>query len=230
VGAASYDDALDTSHQEARMSAAAVEHACDPCDGEPPTLLEEANRLMELLPRHRVEIIGGILTVTPPPDGAHARTLTQLMLPFVSAGLHGGETVILQAVGLWLPDGPEDYTIPDLALVDADFEDHLIEYNCYDPAVFRLVVEVTSSNYRNDLRNKAIAYAQAKVPVYVIVDRKHTRIHVLTNPLTSEYDSHEVYAPGQQIALPASIGAEVKLDAAELLKAGAPRRSDDVSG
>jgi Uma2 family endonuclease len=227
VGAASYDDALDTSHQEARMSAAAVEH---PCDGEPPTLLEEANRLMELLPRHRVEIIGGILTVTPPPDGAHARTLTQLMLPFVSAGLHGGETVILQAVGLWLPDGPEDYTIPDLALVDADFEDHLIEYNCYDPAVFRLVVEVTSSNYRNDLRNKAIAYAQAKVPVYVIVDRKHTRIHVLTNPLTSEYDSHEVYAPGQQIALPASIGAEVKLDAAELLKAGAPRRSDDVSG
>ncbi|MET9419407.1 Uma2 family endonuclease [Streptomyces sp. NPDC006540] len=212
------------------MSAAAVEHACDPCDGEPPTLLEEADRLIELLPRHRVEIIGGILTVTPPPDGAHARTLTQLMLPFVSAGLHGGETVILQAVGLWLPDGPEDYTIPDLALVDADFEDHLIEYNCYDPAVFRLVVEVTSSNYRNDLRNKAIAYAQAKVPVYVIVDRKHTRIHVLTNPLTSEYDSHEVYAPGQQIALPASIGAEVKLDAAELLKAGAPRRSDDVSG
>ncbi|MFJ3102945.1 Uma2 family endonuclease [Streptomyces sp. NPDC086835] len=212
------------------MSAAAVEHPCDPCDGEPPTLLEEADRLIELLPRHRVEIIGGILTVTPPPDGAHARTLTQLMLPFVSAGLHGGETVILQAVGLWLPDGPEDYTIPDLALVDADFEDHLIEYNCYDPAVFRLVVEVTSSNYRNDLRNKAIAYAQAKVPVYVIVDRKHTRIHVLTNPLTSEYDSHEVYAPGQQIALPASIGAEVKLDAAELLKAGAPRRSDDVSG
>ncbi|QIP85931.1 hypothetical protein GLX30_19980 [Streptomyces sp. Tu 2975] len=131
------------------MSAAAVEH---PCDGEPPTLLEEASRLMEHNPGYRVEIIGGILTVTPPPDGAHARTLTQLMLPFVSAGLHGEETVILQAVGLWLPDGPEDHTIP------------------------------------------------------------------------------EVYAPGQQIALPASIGAEVKLDATELLKAGAPRRSDDVSG
>jgi hypothetical protein len=34
----------------------------------------------------------------------------------------------------------------------------------------------------------------------------------------------------RQIALPASIGAEVKLDAGELLKAGAPRRADDVSG
>jgi Uma2 family endonuclease len=230
VGAASYDDALDTSHQEARMSAAAVEHPCDPCDGEPPTLLEEANRLMELLPGHRVEIIGGILTVTPSPDSAHARALTKLMRPFMLAGLDGGETEVLQGVGLWLPDGPEDYAIPDLAIVDADIDEHLIRNNCYDPAVFRLVVEVTSSNYRNDLRNKAIAYAQAKVPVYVIVDRKHTRIHVLTNPLASEYDSHEVYAPGQQIALPASIGAEVKLDAAELLQAGAPRRSDDVSG
>ncbi|ALC22504.1 hypothetical protein ACH46N_24370 [Streptomyces pristinaespiralis] len=34
----------------------------------------------------------------------------------------------------------------------------------------------------------------------------------------------------RQTALPASIGAEVKLDAGELLKAGAPRRADDVSG
>lgn len=210
------------------MSAAAVERPCDPCDGELPTLLEEADSLMERLPGYRVEIIGGVLTVTPPPDGAHARALTKLMRPFLMAGLDGGETEVLQAVGLWLPDGPEDFAVPDLALVDADFEEHLVEFNCYEPAVFRLVLEVTSSNYRNDLRNKVVAYAQAKIPVYVIVDRKHDRVHVLTSPLTSEYDSHEVYAPGQQIILPSSIGAEVKLDATELLKAG-QRRTDTVS-
>ncbi|WP_328399231.1 Uma2 family endonuclease [Streptomyces sp. NBC_00390] len=198
------------------MSAAAVEH---PCDGEPRELLKEADRLMEQLPGHRVEIIGGVITVAPPPDSNHAVVLTNLMIPFLSAGLHGDETNVLQGVGLWLPDG-EDYAIPDLAIVDADADEHLIEFNCYDPAVFRLVLEVTSSNYRNDLRNKVVAYAQAKVPVYVVVDRKHTRVHVLTNPLTNEYDSHEVYAPGQQVTLPDSIGAEVKLDVAELLKAG----------
>ncbi|MFI2368305.1 Uma2 family endonuclease [Streptomyces sp. NPDC018833] len=205
------------------MSAAAVEHPCDPCAGEMPTLLEEADRLIERLPGYRVEIIGGVLTVTPPADGAHARALTVLMQPFMLAGLAGGETEVLQAVGLWLPDGPEDYTVPDLCVVDADFEDHLMEFNCYDPAVFRLVLEVTSSNYRQDLRNKVAAYAMARVPVYVIVDRKHTRVHVLTAPIANEYDSHEVYAPGQRLTLPDSIGAEVELDVAELLKAGERR-------
>ncbi|MER6997571.1 Uma2 family endonuclease [Streptomyces sp. NPDC000410] len=198
------------------MSAAAAEH---PCDGEPRTLLEEADRLMEQLPGYRVEIIGGVLTVTPPPDPDHADVLTDVMIPFLAAGLHGTETRVHQGIGLWLPDGPEDYAIPDLAVVDADFREHLIEFKCCDPAIFRLVLEVTSSNYKNDLRNKVIAYARAKVPVYVIVDRKHTRVHILTNPIADEYDNHEIYAPGQQITLPDSIGAEVKLDVTELLTA-----------
>ncbi|MFJ6510569.1 Uma2 family endonuclease [Streptomyces sp. NPDC091406] len=203
------------------MSAAAVEH---PCDDEPETLLETANRLTEQLPGHRVEIIGGVITVAPPADGPHARALTKLMRPFISAGLDDGESEVLQGVGLWLPGGPQDFAIPDLAIVDADFDDHLIKNNSYDPACFRLVLEVTSGNYQNDLRNKVTAYAQAKIPVYVIVDRKHSRVHVLTEPLPAGYDRHEVYAPGQQAPLPASIGAEVSLDVEELVRAGSPKR------
>ncbi|MFH8397434.1 Uma2 family endonuclease [Streptomyces anulatus] len=203
------------------MSAAAVEH---PCDDEPETLLETANRLAEQLPGHRVEIIGGLVTVAPPPDGPHAKALTTLMIPFLSAGLHGEESNVLQGIGLWLPSGPEDYVIPDLAIVDADFDDHLIENNCYDPACFRLVLEVTSGNYQTDLRHKVTAYAQAKIPVYVIVDRKHGRVHVLTEPLPAGYDRHEVYAPGQQAPLPASIGTEVSLNVDELVRAGRPKR------
>ncbi|WP_228181862.1 hypothetical protein [Streptomyces anulatus] len=88
------------------MSAAAVEH---PCDDEPETLLETANRLTEQLPGHRVEIIGGLVTVAPPTDGPHADALTTLMVPFLSAGLHGEESRVLQGIGLWLPGGPEDY-------------------------------------------------------------------------------------------------------------------------
>ncbi|MDT0489876.1 Uma2 family endonuclease [Streptomyces griseus] len=203
------------------MSAAAVEH---PCDDEPETLLETANRLMEQLPGHRVEIIGGVITVAPPPDGPHARALTKLMRPFIAAGLDDGETEVLQGIGLWLPGGPEDYAIPDLAIVDADLDDHLIENNCYDPACFRLVLEVTSGNYQNDLRHKVTAYAQAKIPVYVIVDRKHGRVHVLTEPLPGGYDRHEVYAPGQEAPLPASIGAELALDVEEIVRAGRTKR------
>ncbi len=202
------------------MSAAAVEH---PCDDEPEPMLVTANHLMGQLPGYRVEIIGGVITVAPPPDGPHANALTTLMIPFLAAGLHGEETKVLQGIGMWLPGGPEDYAIPDLAIVDADFDDHLLANHCYDPAVFRLVLEVTSSNYRNDLRNKVASYAEAKIPVYVIVDRKHSRLHVLTEPTGCSYDSHEVYAPGQTAALPDSVGAEVTLDVAELVKAGRPR-------
>ncbi|MEU9202065.1 Uma2 family endonuclease [Streptomyces sp. NPDC048332] len=209
------------------MSAAAVEH---PCEDEPElSLLEEANGLAEQLPGRRVEIIGGVITVAPLPDGPHADALTTLMIPFLSAGLHGEESRLLQGIGLWLPGGPEDYAIPDLALVDADLDEHRLENNCHDPAVFRLVLEVTSSNYRSDLRHKVAAYAEAKIPVYVILDRKHGRVHVLTEPVGGTYDRHEVYAPGQEAPLPDSIGAAVVLDVAELIKAGRPKPtpSDD---
>ncbi|MHC0430858.1 Uma2 family endonuclease [Streptomyces sp. O3] len=204
------------------MSATAVEH---PCDREPLTLLEEADKLMEQNPGHRVEIIGGLLLVTPPPDNPHARALTKIMRPFVAAGLDddGGATEIVQGIGLWLPDGPEDYAVPDFAVVDADIDEHLIENNCYDPAAFQLVLEVTSSNYQQDLRAKVAAYAIAKIPVYVILDRKHQRLHVLTDPIANEYDTHRVHAPGELATLPESIGAKVTLDVAALLKAGQPR-------
>ncbi|MFE9849442.1 Uma2 family endonuclease [Streptomyces sp. NPDC005576] len=199
------------------MSAAAVEY---PCDDEPESLLESAHRLTEQLPGHRVEIIGGVITVAPRPDGPHANALTSLMVPFLAAGLHGKESRVLQGIGLWLPGGPQDYVIPDLALVDADFDAHRADNHCYAPAVFRLVLEVTSSNYRSDLHLKVAAYAEAKIPGYVILDRRHGRVHVLTEPGGSTYDRHEVYAPGQTVTLPASIGAEVVLDVAELVAAG----------
>ena len=104
------------------MSAASVER---PHDERP--LIAEANRLMDRLPGYRVEIIGGQILVTPPPDGPHARALTKLMRLFLAAGLDDGETEVLQGIALWLPTDTEDYAIPDLAIVDSDFDDHLIE-------------------------------------------------------------------------------------------------------
>lgn len=205
------------------MSATAVER---PFDDEPFSLTAIADEIMERHPGYRVEIIGGHLLVTPSPDAPHARALTKLMRPFIAAGLDDGDTEVLQNVGLWLPTGEEDYAIPDLVIVDADIDGHLVENNAYDPAPFRLVLEVTSGNWKDDLRTKVAAYAQARVPVYVIVDRKHQRIHVLTEPTVGGYTNHQFYAPGQSLTLPRSIGGEVTLDAAEILAAGRPKKSD----
>ncbi|MGW1541149.1 Uma2 family endonuclease [Streptomyces sp. NPDC002309] len=205
------------------MSAASVEQPFD--DDEPFSLTAIADEIMERHPGYRVEIIGGHLLVTPTPDAPHARALTGLMLPFIAAGLHGTETEVLQNVGLWLPTGAEDYAIPDLVVVDSDIDDHFVEKNTYDPVCFRLVLEVTSSNWKDDLRTKPGAYAQAKIPVYVIVDRKHQRLHVLTEPTGSEYANHRVHAPGETITLPETIGAKVALDVEQIIKAG-QRKAD----
>lgn len=208
------------------MSAASVERPHYERSHDERPLIAEANLLMDRLPGYRVEIIGDQLLVTPPPDGPHADVLTSLSVPFLTAGLHGPETRVLQGIGLWLPESAEDYAIPDMAVVDGDYRDSYVENNSYDPVCFRLVLEVTSSNWKTDLKTKVAAYAEAKVPVYVVVDRKHQRIHVLTDPTGSEYATHRFHSPGQQVTLPDSIGAKVTLDVAEILRAGQPRKAD----
>ncbi|AEY91241.1 MULTISPECIES: Uma2 family endonuclease [Streptomyces] len=200
------------------MSAASVEQPFDA--DEPFSLTAIADEIMERHPGYRVEIIGGHLLVTPSPDAPHARALTKLMRPFIAAGLDDGETEVLQSVAIKLPTGAEDYCIPDLVVVDADIDDHFIENNAYDPVCFRLVLEVTSGNWRDDLKTKVGAYAEAKVPVYLVVDRKHQRLHVLTEPAGSEYANHRVHAPGETVTLPDSIGAEVALDVEQIIRAG----------
>ncbi|MFG2354696.1 Uma2 family endonuclease [Streptomyces sp. NPDC048521] len=200
------------------MSAASVEQPFDA--DEPFSLTAIADEIMERHPGYRVEIIGGHLLVTPSPDAPHAVVLTDLMVPFLAAGLHGDESKVVQSVAIKLPTGAEDYCIPDLAVVDADIDDHFIENNAYDPVCFRLVLEVTSSNWRDDLKTKVGAYAEAKVPVYLVVDRKHQRLHVLTEPDGSEYTNHRVHAPGETVTLPDSIGAGVTLDVEQIIKAG----------
>lgn len=139
------------------------------------------------------------------------------MIPFLSAGLHSDRTNIIQAIGVWLPDGPSDCAIPDLAVVDADFDDHLIEFNCYDPAIFHVVVEVTSSNHHVDLKLKPAVYAGAGIPVYMIIDRRNRRVLVLTDPKDDEYRVHAVHHPGQSFVLLESIGAPVTIEVDSVL-------------
>lgn len=56
----------------------------------------------------------------------------------------------------------------------------------------------------------------------MIVDRRHSRVHVLTDPVADGYETHRVHAPGELVTLPESIGAKVTLDVAEVLRAATP--------
>jgi Uma2 family endonuclease len=112
-------------------------------------LADAADRLWEELPGHRVEILNGSIVVTPPPDGPHQETCFEVGYAFKQAGAWEVGLRAIAGIGLWLPTGPDDYAVPDLSVVDADYKDARVEKNCYAPHVFRLVVEVTSTNWLN---------------------------------------------------------------------------------
>jgi len=64
------------------------------------TLSEAADLLSRALPGHRVEILQGRLTATPPPDGSHALSLTKPGRAFDRAGSVEAGLEYVQGVGL----------------------------------------------------------------------------------------------------------------------------------
>ncbi|MFF4644652.1 Uma2 family endonuclease [Streptomyces sp. NPDC001389] len=175
------------------------------------TIAEAADRLSKELPRHRVEILQGRLTVTPPADGEHALTLSWLTERFFEAGAREAGLRYLQGIGIWLPTGPDDYAIPDFALVSKDFLDFKGRNNCYSPEVFRLIVEVTSSNWADDLGSKVDSYAKAGIPFYVIADRRHDEVVVCRDPRNGTYRLRTSHKRGTSITVPEYVGVTLEL-------------------
>lgn len=178
------------------------------------TLGEAADQLARALPGHRVEILQGRLTVTPPPDGSHALSLTKLGRAFDRAGLVEAGYEYVQGIGLWLPTLPADFAIPDLSIVDEDFRDAHVTKNYYAPNVFRMVVEITSSNWSDDLGPKVECYAQVGIPAYLIVDRKHDEVLLYTDPADGKYPDPQRFKRGQDVVVPEPVGvcAEISVD------------------
>ncbi|WP_327736789.1 Uma2 family endonuclease [Streptomyces nojiriensis] len=175
------------------------------------TIAEAADRLSKELPGHRVEILQGRLTVTPPADGAHSETLTWLIEEFAAAGARKAGLKYLQTIGIALPTGPDDFAIPDFALVEEDYKSTRTAYNCHSPEAFRLIVEVTSSNWSDDIGVKVDSYAKAGIPVYVIADRHHDEAILCSDPRNGAYRVRRTYKRGESIPLPESIGVAVEL-------------------
>ncbi|MEU5507015.1 Uma2 family endonuclease [Streptomyces fungicidicus] len=181
------------------------------------TLGEAADQLARALPGHRVEILQGRLTVTPPPDGSHALSLTKLGRAFDRAGLVEAGCEYVQGVGLWLPTLPADFAVADLSVVDEDFRDAHVTKNNYAPNVFRMIVEITSSDWSDDLGPKVECYAQAGIPAYLIVDRKHDEVLLYTAPADGKYPDPQRFKRGQDVTVPESVGVRAEIPADTLL-------------
>ncbi|THA76733.1 Uma2 family endonuclease [Streptomyces sp. A0592] len=116
-----------------------------------------------------------------------------------------------QGIGIWLPTDPDDYAIADFSPVEGDFLDSRGGNNRYSPEVFRLVVEVTSSDWSDDLGTQAESYAAAGIPVYIIADRHHDEVVVCRDPREGTCRLRTTHKRGTSIGAPECVGVCLEL-------------------
>jgi len=127
----------------------------------------------------RVELIDGLLVEMSPKSREHELAVERL-LDWL-ADRDRSRFRLRAAAPLSLADGTEPE--PDVAVVAAGVADP------YHPAGAELVVEVAVSSQRRDLLVKALRYAAAHVPVYLVVDLDARRVIEHTDPRDGVYRS-----------------------------------------
>ncbi|MFF5182635.1 Uma2 family endonuclease [Streptomyces sp. NPDC000345] len=115
----------------------------------------------------KVEIIEGIITVSPAPASRHNVIASRIQRRLYSVIPEDGEIFQTQAIAVPSRLG---MFIPDLLVAPVQ---ECAESETYLPAALaELVVEVTSrKNARHDRVSKPAAYASAGIPFYLLVDR-----------------------------------------------------------
>ncbi|MCU4749137.1 Uma2 family endonuclease [Streptomyces sp. G-5] len=147
----------------------------------------------------RAEIIRGVLMMSPTPRGKHAGIINKLydqLRPALPDGLQP-----FQVASIALPHDPDDYASPDLLVCDADFEDS--DDWLAEPGTVELVVEVVSKgNSSKDTRDMVAWYADANIPVYLLIDPRKGSWTRYTVPRDGEYQGvlHGLYGEDVELA------------------------------
>lgn len=173
----------------------------------------------------RIEIIGGKVVVSPPPEFPHNAIAGDIAYAFTRAH-------VLQTDYAWRTDhgtgmslvGIGDGFVPDLMLLDQEVfrAARHSKVRTLVPDQVELVVEVTSfSNAKNDQQptgrgrgnNKWNGYAAAEIPYYLLVDRSpkvaHSILYSIPDQSLAAYLHEESWAFGETIHLPDPFDIEI---------------------
>lgn len=160
-----------------------------------------------------LELINGRIYVVPVPDGEHdefAATIGEQI------GKHSPELRLLHERGLRIPAYREGRSRVDGAVAPRGY--FRGEPSWADPSGVQMIVEITSGRNRDaevDRVEKRDAYAQAAIPVYLLVDRHRGEVTVFWEPSNGAYAQLATAKFGARLALPDPFGFE--LDTAEFL-------------
>jgi hypothetical protein len=173
-------------------------------DGEPIELLEGT-----LVYKDRRDSTGGILTH----GGRHLKTLNKLTA--ILSRWVADRAAFLQVQGPITLDNQNEPE-PDCSLIMGspdDFEDAV-------PNASSLLVafEVADSSLRTDRQTKQRLYAEASIPLYVIINLKDNLFEVHSEPLPKEsrYGTLVTYQPDDNFELPVGVLGTLTINGPEL--------------
>lgn len=168
--------------------------ASTPPPSTPDDLLETFLNL-DTPPGYRAELIDREIIVVPPPSGYHESIIARITR---AINRHAKVDVEVMANrGLITPRGR---FIPDLTVVPFGvFEEQTSWAECTE---VELVGEVTSTDPHHDRDIKRLGYAEAGIPLYLLVDRDHRETTLFSQPEGGDYRDVHTIAFGQKVALP----------------------------
>ncbi|MFB6864935.1 Uma2 family endonuclease [Streptomyces virginiae] len=158
----------------------------------------------------RLEFIDGVIRSKAVPDGDHRRIIVWLsricMQHHPGLWLHAGQ-------GVKVEQYREGRAIPDGVLAHEDA--FVGQGDWVDPAPILMAVEVTSwdaDTVRRDHVEKARAYAETGIPVYLLIDRATCEVSVYSQPNGQRYESIHIVPFGTDIALPDPVGITLQTE------------------
>ncbi|MDN3023412.1 Uma2 family endonuclease [Streptomyces sp. S.PB5] len=160
----------------------------------------------------RLEYINGKLEVKAVPDGNHGSIFMWLLRQCL---LQRPELDLMPERGVKAEAYRKGRAITDGFLAPVDhFRGH---GNWSDPDGALMAVEITSHDRDTDQRDridKPLGYAQAEIPVYLLIDRDNHTLTVFSEPKDGHYQQSPSYPWGDTVELPAPVG--ITLDTEKL--------------
>jgi Uma2 family endonuclease len=150
---------------------------------------------------YRAQLIDGEIVVTPPPGGNHERCISRIVRQVLSKSAAPMDFSANKGLNIPAVAG-QNMVIPGLTFAPDDLDLFLDAPSWMPPAGVAMVVEVTSSMPERDRDAKRRAYAAARIPLYLLVDREQKRTVLYSAPVRRDYASTTTAPFGESLTLP----------------------------
>ena len=155
---------------------------------------EELLDTLELPPGYKAELVEGKIIVTPPPSNEHQDFFVSVAYDFNVAGWRAsGNTGVITPLGNF---------IPDLTVARKEFFRRTPNEHWLQPDGIALVGEITSTNALIDRETKRRGYAQAQIPLYLLIDRKAKETVLFSDPKKDDYGTTSRRPIDEPVPLP----------------------------